>query len=274
MRHRIARTDALIVRRTDRGEADRLLVLCTPKGKRHVIAKGVRKTTSRLAGHIELFTHTTLLLAQGRNLDVVTQSQTVQNFATLRHDLHRLGCAYYAAELYESFTQDAEENMSLFSFMIETFEALNTTNQPDLVLRTFELQLLDTTGYRPHMYRCALCQEQLTEQANRFSPSSGGVLCPNHTHIDRQALPMSLDSFKVIRYLQRHGLEALAQKTIPAAVRREVEHLLRSYIYHVLEHSLNSVAFIESLRGSAESFVVPQEPTTAQPLKGSHHGIH
>ena len=74
MRDRIYRTEAVIIRRADFGEADRLLTLITPLGKRRVVAKGARKTTSRLAGHIELFTHATLLLAVGRSLDIVTQS--------------------------------------------------------------------------------------------------------------------------------------------------------------------------------------------------------
>ncbi len=253
MRHRLSRTDALIVRRRDMGESDRLLVLCTPKGKRHVIAKGVRKTTSRLAGHIELFTHTNLLLALGRNLDIVTQSQTIQRFASLHQDLNRLGCAYYMAELYDSFTQDQDENTTLFSLMVQTYAALNTTDNPDLVLRTFELDLLEDTGYRPHLFRCAICQETLTEQANRFSPTLGGVLCPEHAPADSLALPMSLEAFKVMRYIQRHGRDAVGKKQIPVTVWQEVEQVLRSYITHILEYRLKSVAFLESLRGSAES---------------------
>ena len=63
MRERVYRTEAVIIRRSDFGEADRLLTLITPMGKRRVVAKGARKTTSRLAGHIELFTHAGLLLA-------------------------------------------------------------------------------------------------------------------------------------------------------------------------------------------------------------------
>ena len=101
MRDRVYRTEAVIIRRADFGEADRVLTLITPQGKRRVVAKGARKTTSRLAGHIELFTHATLLLAVGRNLDIVTQSVILHSFETLRGDLKRIGAAYYAAELID-----------------------------------------------------------------------------------------------------------------------------------------------------------------------------
>src|SRR5215470_16029827 len=95
MRERVYRIEAVIVRRSDFGEADRLLTIITPQGKRRVVAKGARKTNSRLAGHIELFTHTTLLLAVGRNLDIVTQSAILHSFDRLRGDLRRIGAAYY-----------------------------------------------------------------------------------------------------------------------------------------------------------------------------------
>src|ERR1700752_5122715 len=110
MRDRIYRTETVIIRRGDFGEADRMLTLVTPQGKRRVVAKGARKTTSRLAGHIELFTHVTLLMAVGRNLDIITQSVVLHSFQTLRGDLKRIGAAYYAAELIDRLIEEDDEN--------------------------------------------------------------------------------------------------------------------------------------------------------------------
>src|ERR687885_415233 len=91
MRSHVYRTEAIILRRSDFGEADRILTLYTPRyGKRRAIAKGVRKTTSRLAGHVELFTRVQLRLAEGRNLDIVTQAQIIAPYRALREDLERI----------------------------------------------------------------------------------------------------------------------------------------------------------------------------------------
>ncbi|NJO84424.1 MAG: DNA repair protein RecO, partial [Blastochloris sp.] len=119
MRERLYRTEALIMRRRDFGEADRLLVLATPAGKRHVVARGARKTTSRLAGTSSelVYPHQSLQLAIGRNLDIITQSQVLQRFAALHADLNRLGSAYYAADLYDTFTHHEEENPHLFGLL-------------------------------------------------------------------------------------------------------------------------------------------------------------
>lgn len=253
MAERVYRTEALILRRSDFGEADRLLTLITPGGKRRVVAKGVRKTTSRLAGHVELFTHTTLLLAVGRNLDIVTQSQIRHSFAMLRSELPRLSCAYYAAELYDKVTPEEEaENSALFQLMIQAFTALDSTRHPDLVLRAFELRLLHNIGYRPHLHRCAVCQELLTEQAARFSPPLGGVICPRDAAADRSGLPMSLNAFKLLRYLQTTGesgqpYAVVEQLHLSQEVRTEVERLLRSYLRTILERDLRSAAFLDTV---------------------------
>ncbi|HMQ32390.1 MAG TPA: DNA repair protein RecO [Chloroflexaceae bacterium] len=250
MRERVYRSEALILRRSDFGEADRLLLLATPAGKARVVAKGVRKTTSKLAGHIELFTHASMLLAIGRNLDIITQSQTVGAHAALRADLRRLSCAYYAAELYDRFTEEEEENRPLFDLLIESFGALDRTASPDLVLRAYELRLLHLAGYRPHLHHCAVCGEVLTEEADRFSPSMGGVLCPRDRGADRGALPMSGAAFRLLRYLQGQPLAAIEALRLSREVRAEAERLLRSYLRQLLERDLKSVAFLDDVRGA------------------------
>jgi DNA repair protein RecO (recombination protein O) len=240
----------VIIRRSDFGEADRLLTLFTPQGKRRVVAKGARKTTSRLAGHIELFTHTSLLLAVGRNLDIVTQSAIRHSFDTLRGDLRRIGAAYYTAELIDRLTEEEDENRPAFELLVATLAALDASRNVDLALRFYELHLLGYLGYRPQLYHCAACQETLTEEADRFSPAGGGVLCPRCAAGDRAALPMSLGAFKLLRFLQAQPLEAIERLNISASVREEAEQLLRAYIRRILERDLKSVAFLEEVNNT------------------------
>jgi DNA repair protein RecO (recombination protein O) len=259
MRERIYRTEALILRRSNVGEADRVLVIATPGGKRRVMARGIRKTTSRLAGHLELFVHAHLLLARGRNLDIVTQSQVAHDFRTLRADLSRLSHAYYAADLYDRFTEESEENPALFRLLCATYAALDSTRHPDLVLRAYELRLLHLAGYRPHLYRCAVCHTLLTTQANRFSPTLGGVLCPGDAQHDRAALPMNESTFRLVRYLQREPLDAIERLRISDQTRTETETLLHAYIIHLLEGELRSQTFLESLREPGQMRAAPHE---------------
>jgi DNA repair protein RecO (recombination protein O) len=250
MRERVYRTDAVIIRRSDFGEADRVLTLITPQGKRRVVAKGVRKTTSRLAGHIELFTYATMLLAVGRNLDIVTQSAIRESFDELRGDLERISAAYYVAELIDRLTEDEDENRRAFDLVVTTLRALNGSRTPDLALRHYELHLLDALGFRPQLYHCAVCQELLDEETRHFSPAAGGALCPRCAPTDRGALRMSLAAFKLLRYLQTQPVASIERLTITPETRSEAERLLRAYIRGILERDLKSVEFLEDVRGA------------------------
>lgn len=247
MRDRVYRTEGVIIRRSDFGEADRLLTLITPQGKRRVVAKGARKTTSRLAGHIELFTHATLLLAVGRSLDIVTQSVILHPYDSLRGDLKRIGAAYYAAELIDRLLEEDDENRPAFDLLVAALAALDSSRNVDLVLRFYELHLLGFLGYRPQLYHCAGCQEVLGEDTNRFSPAAGGALCPRCAPADRAAIPMSLSAFKLLRFLQAQPLDAIERLNISDTTRAEAEKLLRAYIRRILERDLKSVAFLEEI---------------------------
>ena len=118
-RVRLYNTEAIILRRTDFGEADRILTLMTPTlGKLRVIAKGVRKITSRKAGHVELFTRARLLLAHGRTFDIVSQAETVDAYRPLREDLLRGSYAHYLSELIDAFAQEGSEDQALYDLLV------------------------------------------------------------------------------------------------------------------------------------------------------------
>jgi len=249
MRDRLYRTEAVILRRMDYGEADRILTLYTPHyGKLRVISKGVRKMTSKLAGHLELFLRTQLMLATGRTFDVVTGAQIVEPYRQLHDDLARVSHAYYVAELLDKLTVDDEENRPAYDLLVAALQALDITNVPDLVVRSYELHLLGFMGYRPHLFDCVNCQEPLAEDANRWSASGGGMLCPRCAPSDPHALPISLPAFKALRFLQREPITSVDQLRLSDALRHELESILRATLRPVLERDLKSVAFLNAVR--------------------------
>jgi DNA repair protein RecO (recombination protein O) len=248
-RERLYRTEALILHRTDFGEADRLLHVFTPHlGRLRLLAKGVRKVSSRKAGHVELFTHVNLLVARGSTLDIVSQAEVLEPFRPLHEDLERASMAYYVGELVIRFTEEQDENAPLFYLTRNTFERLGTARDPLLVLRFFELHVLGLTGYRPQLYFCVACQRRLELVPSYFSPAMGGVLCPRHTGSVEPMAPLTLPAFKVLRYMQTEPWEQVATLRLSAQIHRELESHLRDFIVHVLERQLKSVEFIHRLR--------------------------
>ncbi|MGC8959150.1 MAG: DNA repair protein RecO [Chloroflexia bacterium] len=248
-RQRLYQTEGIILRRSDVGEADRILTLYTPeRGKIRLLAKGVRRPGSRLAGHVELLAHSAFLVARGRNLDIVTQAQTRQAFPALRQDLERIGWGCYIAELLDRMAPEQEENYPAYLLLLEALELLDRGGNGEMVARSFEMHLLGYMGYRPQLFRCVSCEVGLEERPPAFSIAQGGVLCPRCREQDPRARPLSLEGWKVLRYLQSAGLSEAECLALSDERRREVADLLYAYIRSVLERDLNAVGFLEALR--------------------------
>jgi DNA repair protein RecO (recombination protein O) len=119
-------TEAIVLKRSDLGEADRILTLFTPgKGKIHAVAKGTRRPISKLAGHVDLLCRSQLQLALGRNLDIVTQAEGRENFLHLRADLWHMTCGFYLAELVDRFVEDHTQHYDIYVLLLETLRYLN-----------------------------------------------------------------------------------------------------------------------------------------------------
>ena len=246
-RPRIYKTEAVVLRQIPLGEADRILTLYTPDmGKVRAVAKGVRRPKSRLGGHLELLNHVSVSLSHGRNLDVVSEVQVIQSFKGLREDLQRVSRAIYVAELVDGFSAEQSSNYALYQLLLGALAWLERSGHSDLTLRSFEMRLLDESGYRPELYRCVDCRRTLEPGDHLFSCTNGGVQCPACRVTSSEAMtPLSLNAMKVLRFLQREGENArVARLKVSPRALSEIERLLRTYIRYLMERELKSAEFL------------------------------
>lgn len=242
-RQRLYRTPSIVLKRTDLGEADRILTLYTrDQGKLRAVAKGVRRTTSRSAGHLEPFTLSDVLFATGRELDVVSQADTLESFRAVREDLRLATYAYYLAEVLDLLTEERMENRAAFDALVSSLRALPGADDPRLVLVSYHLQLLETLGYRPELRQCLGCRAVIEPGPNQFSALVGGVLCPTCGSREASARPVGVPALKLLRYVQQAA--AYPALSAPAAVTREAEGLLRTYAEYIVERRLRSPTLI------------------------------
>jgi DNA repair protein RecO (recombination protein O) len=249
-RERVRSTHALVLRRRDVNDADRVLTVFTPReGKIELLAKGVRKTTSRKAGHVELFTHVTLVVAQARTWDIITEAATVESFRHLRENLDAIAAANYVAELVDNFTDANDDNQPVWDLALFALRALDETaktadaSAPNL-LRWFDLQLLSLSGFQPQFFHCLSCEEPLQPELNYFSLADGGVFCPRCGSQREGLEPIQPDILKVLRFLQSQPYAAVARVQVRPAVARTVDNLLHRYMASVLETHLRSPDFL------------------------------
>ena len=246
---RVYQTEAIIINRIGFGEADKLITLYTPEGKLRAVAKGVRRPKSKLGGHVELFTHSQMMLARGRNLDIVTQSQTINSFLPLKEDIRRTSHAFYISELINQSTAEHIVNPPLYNLLLQTLHQLCEVEDCELLMRYFEMHLLHHLGYRPQLQQCVACRLPLKAVTNSFCPTAGGMLCYGCSQSHFLTYPVSVNAQKVLLWLQSSDCDTAGSKRIAPELSREVEGITRAYLKHLLEREIKSVAWMDNLRG-------------------------
>ena len=144
---RTRKTEGIILKRTNYGEADRILTIYSKHfGKIRVVAKGARRITSRKAGSLESFNHVVLVLAKGKNLDIISEVQTINTFRSWRKNLLKVGIAWYLCELVDKLTPEEQENRQVFSLLRDWLAKIGYLN-PSRLVRGFEEELLVELGF-------------------------------------------------------------------------------------------------------------------------------
>lgn len=249
MGSRTYRAEAIVLKTLDLGEADRILTLLTRHfGKIKVIAKSIRKPTSRLAGHAEPLSHATFQLARGRELDVLTGAEPRSTYRVLREDLDRIAAGWYVAEIADRTTVEHAPVAPVFDLVETALRYLEAGHAPSLVCRWSDLHLLDRTGFRPQLQSCARCDTTLREVLNAWSPYDGGAVCTDCVDRSAVGLPaLSIRALKSLRYLLASDFENAARLRIDEALERELERHLRSFLHHVLDREIQSARLIDEL---------------------------
>jgi DNA repair protein RecO (recombination protein O) len=232
------RDRAVVVRTHKLGEADRIVVLLTAEhGKVRAIAKGIRKTKSRFGGRLEPLTHVSLLLYQGRELDIVSQAETIDPTRPLMDDLDRLTQGLALLEAVDRLTPDREPVPDLYRMLVGALRTL-ATRPSELVVPAFFWKVLASEGLRPELDRCVRCGVDGPLVA--FDLDEGGTLC----RACRQGVPLSPGALNLLRQILGGELNAaLAAERSPA--QHEVAVLATRAMEHHLERGLRAVALLE-----------------------------
>lgn len=244
------RVEAVVLRHSDYGEADRILTIYARQlGKTRALVKGVRKITSHKAGHLEPFTHVKLQLAKGRDLPLVTQADTVEAYLPIRDDLWLTSQAAYILELVDRLTyEDGLENATVFQLLIDTLKRLASKADPWMAIRYYEMRLLDNLGFRPKLFECANCGREILAEDQFLSYAAGGVICPNCGRSIPNLTSISVEGLKYLRHFQRSSYAEASRARPPDEVRKETETVMQGYFTFLLERELKTPGFMRKIK--------------------------
>lgn len=234
--------DVGVVLRTYRlGEADRIVVLMTEEhGKVRAVAKGVRKTRSRFGARLEPMSHVRLLLYRGRDLDIVSQADSVEPLAPLLSSLDRVSQGLAAIEAVDQLGLEREPNPRLYRMAVGVLRTIATRPSP-LNVAAFYWKLLAAEGLEPQLDACVRCGEaDPAVPLVAFDLAEGGVVCRSC----RSGTTVSQAALGIVRDILGGRLnEALALEESPAT--HEVGVLATRALEHHVERRLKAISMFE-----------------------------
>ncbi len=257
--------EGLVIRDAVVGERDRVVVLFSrDEGKLSFIARGARRPGSSLGPCVQRLTRGRFQCVRRRSLDLITQAVTVESYARLKADLWPMSCALYLAELVDSSTVEGAANRRLYDLLVQAMDTIDQGGGNDMLLRFFELRLLEQLGFCPSLRRCVGCNAVLQPVANSLSARQGGVMCPACTPFCEDALPLSVDALKVLRFYLANDMDMSCRARLSAQLAAEVEEHLRRFLDSILQKELKSRAWLSRLRAEALLTGNREEPTIAR----------
>ena len=216
------KTEGVILKRRNFGEADRILTVFTPlRGKITVLGKGLRRIASRRAGNVELLNRSILYLHQGKGMPILTEAQTLQSYQKIKGDLTLSTYAYHILELVDKLTAENQENRSLYEHLVEVLKRLER-NPRQILIRAFEAKILSNLGFVSFL-----------GEIRGIGPASPAKRGEEIREILRK---LEVSSWEEIEKMKLDEKEAL-----------ELERLLRYHVERVIEGQLKSRQFLKKL---------------------------
>lgn len=235
------RDRGVVLRTYKLGEADRVLVLVTSgHGKVRAVVKGIRRTKSRIGGRLEPLSHVDLLMYEGRELDIVSQAETIEPWRSLHEDLTSLTQGLAMAEATEQVAQEREPSSALYRMLVGALRTLASRPGP-LVVASFYWKLLSLDGAGPVIDCCASCGSSPQEAPLvAFDIAEGGALCQEC----RRGHPVSPAALELLGWILG-GQLAKALQMPASATTGEVANLATASLERHLERHLRALHILE-----------------------------
>ena len=247
------KTEAIVLRRYDYGESDRIVVFYTSDfGKLRGIAKGARRSRKRFSNTLELFCCSRILFSRsGREgLALIEDSSVDCHFPAIRESLDKTLVASYLIDLTEQFTAEYKKNEALFRLLESFLHRIDAGAVSEALVRFFEIRLLRVIGYEPVLDQCVTCRTPVRNGAVcRFHPRAGGVKCESCGKNGDVALPLSPGTIRTLLLGRDIGMDRIGRVGMDPQSLEESRRLMRHFIRHLLGKDLKSVEVLNQIRG-------------------------
>ncbi|WP_119068183.1 DNA repair protein RecO [Rubrobacter indicoceani] len=235
----VYRSRGIVLRSIRYGEADRILDLyTTDTGLISTIAKGVRRTKSKFGARLEPLSCVEFLAYQGRNLDTLTQAETLRSFKGIRENLARFDSAAKMVGYIRALSGGDEADRRVFNLLYKALDVLESS-EPDgyeVLEAAFGMKLAVLAGYAPQLDACPVCEGEPGASDSpdsraplRFAPDLGGVVCASCAVASRDSFAIPPETLDGLRTLVNSSVKGVANSKA-AELGEVLRRVVRSHI--------------------------------------------
>jgi DNA repair protein RecO (recombination protein O) len=224
------------------------------KGLIRGVAKGIKKTTSKLGGRMELLVANKMMLNKGRNLNTICQAEALNTFFNLRCDMNKLFYAMYCCEIVANFgvenDPNSEEIYNLFYTFLENISNSTKKEQIMLCVLRFQLKIMEITGYSLELDNCVKCLTEPNSEEIYFSIEQGGILCKNcAANISKKVkIPKKIQEFLSTLLKEDFNCHTKYDDLVTEKICDICINLLKNYIEYYSPQRFKTTQILESIR--------------------------
>jgi len=232
------RTNGVMIKKKDLGEADQLFTIYTKDfGKLEILGKAIRKITSKLRSGADIFYLSDIEFIQGKTHKTLTDAVLIEKFENVRKDLGKLKITYKIADIFNGLVKGQEKDEILWNLLNEIFEKLNnlqfTISNLQLIYYYFLWNFLSLLGYTPELYNCPICQKRLTPENLYFNPKEGGLICNLCFKKIKRGKKIDLDTIKILRILLKGDWQTLKRLKIAPDDLQELKIISNYFLFYI-----------------------------------------
>lgn len=243
----IFKDKGIIIKQRNFGEADRILTIITNyHGRIEAIAKGIKKPTSRKGGNVSLLCHTKFSFAQGKNLDIITEAELIDDFDYLKSNLENINNIFYILEITEKTSQEKEEVAKIYLNLLSLLKTLSKKNYNRLSILAYILQLINLTGHCPDLTLCPACNTKLTENqknfVNKYQTGFYDGCIKNRDSEGSNFIQISNRIIKSIRFLINNPLDKSGLLVVSPGELEKLEGLINNWIQGIIGSRIYTIS--------------------------------
>ena len=230
-------TKAIVLKREPWSENDTRVVLYTKEhGKLDLIARGTRKIKSKLAGHLEPFCLSNIMVVHGKSYNYIGAAVSENCYSNIKQDLDKLIQVGQALNILNSLIKENLKDESIYDILAAYLKTINQklldSSMTELLTSFFILKLLVLMGHKPELYTCVVCKNKITPGANRFDLLKGGVICTqckNKGINENNQLTISDDCIKILRLAIKENFTKIKMLKVNNLIQKEVNKIIGSF---------------------------------------------